>query len=697
MNYTKPGRRAARGTAVLVTEPPRQRILRRPGRQAQQPVVIAAEPTVMYRPDWRERERERKRGRIRYRLRRQLMPWRMMAGLYAAAGLARLAVHLTGDAATVAEIAAVAVFVATIVGAVSFRDQIPAAWRRLALVCAVAGSSWLTWTTTVGITWTTTAALLAAGSALSGRWWRRHRIPNPTTEPIAQEVPSSIAVLWKDNVGLDSGGPCPGSYLTSRREIKRGRAVTEAYDVQLKPGRQSATSLLANLTLVASGLRLAAEDLVFDPHPSRDSSRAVMQIVKQSPIRESVPFTGPQYEYDQATGLGTIRLGPFADGADDAVYKLYSRNSMWGGVLIGGTGSGKSRLTESIALSAASADHTVVFYGDPQGGASSPALAKHADFVARGEAEILAMLRRLMVIGEWRTMENAAEGLSGFTPTVSRPGIVAIIDECHRVFLKGDGVDAEARKLAAHIAREFRKVGIVLLVASQYPGVETFGGDDALRSSLMAGGNTFVLRTSSKTSKSIIAGLQVDPSELPAIPGYAYVVAASGTGRTAPFRGFDLGDDDAVRAWMDSVTWRGLDDLAANAFGDLYTRRHLNAAYATERAKFAIEEMRAGRPVKPLKEPSLPAASDGEDAGTVVTFPAFPTDEPCQDGLKEAEARVVDAIRAGNRTPKAIQDATGYGETHVRNTLRDLVAAGRIAQAGKGRPYAPNDLIEAAS
>ena len=202
--------------------------------------------------------------------------------------------------------------------------------------------------------------------------------------------------------------------------------------------------------------------------------------------------------------------------------------SAWSGALIGAPGSGKSRTLESIAIGAMASGLAVCWFIDPQGGASSPALKSYADwYVDLSGAD--DMLRAIEGVAAWREFENATEGWTGFTPRPDRPLLVVFIDEAHEV-LKG----RSGKRLSA-LARKIRKLGICLVIVSQYPGIETFGGDEALRLSIMAG-NGICFRTASNYAGSLMAGLEMDPKRLPDVKGYGFTIRVEGFSRLAPFR-----------------------------------------------------------------------------------------------------------------------------------------------------------------
>lgn len=369
---------------------------------------------------------------------------------------------------------------------------------------------------------------------------------------------------------------------------------------------------------------------------------------------------------------GDISIGPFADGDGEALYHLYSGGGMWSGVLIGGTGIGKSRVIESITIGAMASGCTVVWFIDPQGGASSPALAKHADWFVE-ESGAHTMLDAALRIGSARAKENMYEGWTGFTPSLARPGLLIVIDECHKIF-----TPAFAAAWSG-VAREFRKVGVALLGASQYPGLETFGGNEALRSSIMAG-NVIAMRTVSKSAGQIMAGLQIDPQTLPNIKGYGWLQDTDPDGRSAPFRNRLAVDPDAWMAAQPKIT---LDTFAATAAGDTYRRRAEIADAQREDLRVFIESLRNGvmptqTPMRETGRPNLRVVEDAE-----LDMPAAL--QPAPDGLSEAERAICSALADGAEAPKDLAEVTGYTERHVNNLLKPLIDRRIAVKIGRGR------------
>ncbi len=398
--------------------------------------------------------------------------------------------------------------------------------------------------------------LIAGGAVLSAPFWAHHAA---RTSPRVEPSVDGVEALWAANVAAP-GFSLPGATLTRVGAFEHG--IT--YRVQLVGGKQSLATVQAALPLISTGLHLPLDELVIerDPATPRDPSVLQMQVITTSPIKETVLFDRPRHEH------GRILLGPHADGMGDATYRLFTRNSMWGGFVLGSIGSGKSRMIEEIALTARAMGHTAIIYVDGQDGASSSVLWRHAALRAGADdsARALFVIEQIM---RDRQRYNVEHELAGFTPDPGRVGILVVVDECHVPF--GKHPDRWA-----HIARTGRKVGVAILAADQYSDLKVFGSMEPLRSSLLAG-NGYALRTNSRMAGHLLPGLDLDPYELPALPGYGYSIAAKGSdARTAPFRARYLPDRDdkaddpsimvpSVQEWFEQVPAVQLDARARHS------------------------------------------------------------------------------------------------------------------------------------
>lgn len=546
------------------------------------------------------------------------------------------------------------------------------------------------------------AALAAAEFTLAARWWQHVRIGYPADgEEEAMEEPEVAKPLdratqiIRDWATYVAGPGCvlPGSALTLPMPTEFGHAFT----LQLARGKQTLESVVAALPRIATGLEEPIENLIAESAPpdpvtgKEYPSRCRLQVVTRSPVTGDVNFTGPRRDG------GLIGLGPWADGSGEAHTRLYTNGSMWSTVIIGDTGSGKSRVAENKVISALSGGDTVYWYLDPQGGGSSPALAEHADwFGTLLNAE--DMLHSAIAILEARGEENSFEGWTGFTPSPQRPGLLLVVEECHNVF----GVK-EWTPLWAKLAREGRKVGIAFICLSQYPGLETFGNSEALRMNIMAG-NAIALHVSSKTAGTLMPGLDVDPRNLPATPGYGYVQGSPQTGtRTAPFRNRNTtpGEDSNIaRQWLAEQPRATLDTLAATATlaaGTAYRDRHQKSSEGRAASATRIEQLRAGTLPADMRKPlPRPTAEMGGEMGEIIEFPRPVAPDDLRDAepaprrtdlpeLTGSRLAIVQAVAAGASRPKDIEEATGLRHSQVASLLKELVESGHLIQPRYGR------------
>lgn len=399
-------------------------------------------------------------------------------------------------------------------------------------------------------------ALIIGGAALAAPWWWHHRA-RPSATDVDED--DGLAARWARHVA-DPGGPLPGSRL----ELVGPFAHGDTWRVLGVPGRHYLRFATARLPAIASGLGCSLDELVVEADPNiRDTSVMQLQHITRSPIRATVLFEQPRCDG------GVVLLGPHADGVGEAGWRLYSRNSMWGGFVLGSQGSGKSRLIEIIALTAQSRGDTTIFYVDGQDGASSAVLWRHAAMRA-GTADSDRVLAAVEAIMRDRQRHNVEHELAGFTPSPQRPGILIVVDEAHAVLPRH-------ARLWASIARTGRKVGVAVLGADQHAGLKgVFGELEELRSTLLAG-NAVALRTASRQAGHLLPGLDLDPFDLPTLPGYGYLVAAAGSGsRTAPFRVRYLPDRDdkaadpsitvpSVQEWFERIPAVPLDAAADTA------------------------------------------------------------------------------------------------------------------------------------
>lgn len=667
-----------------------------------------------------------------WRLRRQSVP-HVVTGSVFVGGLAEHALIAQGHPLhTVVSVSAL-LSAASVPAIYKWIKKVRKRWVKRATIASAIAGAWLSFIAPFGITPLSASMLLSAEFLLAAGYWRANRIPYPdsaqrsamerarqmresgpfgTPQAPALNLAQQTMADWKKFIASGSG-PVPDSVITNPVEGKH----TIAFDGNLSRGKQSFSTLLMAMPKIASGLDTRVENLIFETtfenfdgndgdEVKASEARFKFQLVTNSPIRGNIEFTGPRREG------GTLYLGPYADGSGEAPYRLYTPGSMWSGVVIGGTGSGKSRLLENVVLSAISGGDTVVLYLDPQRGVSSPVLANKAHWFCTME-DIDALLAALFAAMAAREEENAAEGWTGFYPSPERPGILTVIDESHRAF-EGYGTEW------AQIAREGRKLGFGLLVADQYPGLKTFGNEEPLRSSVMEG-NSFVLRSTSRQTGQLMPGLMVDPLSLPKIPGYAYVNGSEENGaRTAPFRNrntrpMHMTDGEAMRwltDWFDAQPMPDLDPLVKTAISfskasEAYKTRSKSETDRRDRSMARVEALRNGLnpdDVAPTPTQTITLTRAKRpvvtEHGEVVSFPEAITeavlvgDEAYSDdgtivqkkkSLTESQRMILVAVAAGANVPSAIEEVVDLSKRQVQNLLKELVERGELYQPKYGQ------------
>lgn len=613
-----------------------------------------------------------------WRLRRQWAPHAVTLATLTGGLIVHAASAADGHPSTVAAVTAVAMYgtVGVTMWLVWVRTR--PRWRHRLLLAGLTVASWLT-VAAWGVGAETLVLLLAAEYALAARWWQAHRIGHTRDALLAGEDLTATQVEWAEYVACD-GGPLPGSRLVDPDPFAYG----EAYTLLLKRGSRTQTFMTAASAVpqIAGALDADITDVIVERHPtSRSLARARFVRLHTRPLDDNPVFDGPRLRG------GAVALGPYADGHGEALYTLYSEDSMWSGVLIGATGIGKSRVVDNAAISVMARGDTVIVYIDPKEGGSSPALFTHAHW-SGGLSVAGTVLDALLALIEVRNKENyAVYGDAGFTPGRARPGILVVIDECHRVF-------ATRQADWAHVARSGRSAGLALLAVSQYAGLATFGNNEALRSSIMMG-NTLAMYAPSRTNGQLMAGLEVDPMTLPNIPGYGYTQASERLGgRTAPWRN-RLVDTQAAPAWMETQPETVPDPVTettiAWAAGAVYTNRHATAADAVSSDRAFIDALRSGD-TSALSDDTRSRSTrtaarepDPERAARVVTFPSAPFPANETDQLSRSHRAVLDAVVCGASRPVEVEDATGLGQRRIAAILRELTEAGHLAQPRYGR------------
>jgi hypothetical protein len=623
-------------------------------------------------------------------------PWVAMSLLVLAASAERIAVHATGEEQILLYGAATLYFVAAVVVGSRSRHRLMGKHLRRRFIAAVWGAaSWLSYVAAVGLTWGSIATLITVGSMLSLLFWREHRVygrdPAPVMLPVGED--NMFVDRWNKNLG-GKGKKLAGTKLTEMEIIRSGYRFT----LELIPGQHTVSLTQGMKASIESGLRLMpGQEVIIEHHPSEPAPTALLTIVTKSTVKLDQLWPGPELSFDSERG--SVLLGPYIDGEGIARWSVYRKDGMFGGFIQGGIGSGKSRLIENIATAlAGSKTHpTTIWFACGQNGASSPYLMKKATATATTAEQVYEMLLAAVAVMDVNGLENQENDAVGFHPTGARPGLLIIIDEFHNFLDEQQHGDlaVKIQKLMVKLAREARKAGVALILATQEPLLTAFGHPshaDNLRSRLLEG-NGVMMRSETNNAKQVFK-VEVNARDFPDLPGYGFLARPTPGDRQAPFRGYFV-NDAAQEQWAHSFTWRVLSKLQASAVaedaGRWYADRDKLAVARQSDNAARLARLRAGL-ARPKEERE--AEQLAEDTGVRVTVgssfgdgmpgvddvtkfwaagPA-PVHEPSarERSLTEPQRRVATAIGGGAVTPTEIQAATGLAKTRVHELLKEL-------------------------
>ncbi len=428
--------------------------------------------------------------------------WRRLFPLYwvsAELGLVWLSGPLGVTAATVGVAALIAVVTA---GLWSARTWVVRGWR--ATIAAVLGAfAFATVAAGPGAVHThpvfTVFAPLAAGMLLGWPWWHHQARPTPVQIIETPSVPvrevDQLTEHWAQRWDTDvvGVGVCAGTRVIRATQPRDG--VTDLI-LQLIAGRGvTPAALIKRGAEVEVALELDENTVGFSS--TGKAARVRCSLAQRSYIAGGVAWSGPSMRE------GRCQIITFVDGTAGLWTFMPRGFGVKGGLVVGTTGSGKSRAL-GVLIANLLCDGWMVAIGDSQHGQSLPAWKKKTDYhagpdavsllIARFHAEIMYRSKALAAVGVEVFDENDPRVIAlGFTK------MMGIIDECQLVLIRNTPIVA----LAEQAVETMRKTGCGLIFATQIPQNGSLGGSIRIRDALV-GGNTLILRLSNRGSGATI-------------------------------------------------------------------------------------------------------------------------------------------------------------------------------------------------
>lgn len=349
-------------------------------------------------------------------------------------------------------------------------------------------------------------ATVAAQSAWA--WWRR-----PRRVPVAQ-LSGAVETTWARVRGMAD------TVVANVVEHADPKRVT--FDVDLSGTDLLVENVVKAVPHIAKQFKQPTSNIIADYAPGNLEDRATIEVVEDNPCNERVLYDEswiPTAE-DIARGVTPFHLYPNGRrGMARLWYPGYKGGpgaGACGTLFSGDPGSGKSAGQTALFTQQVFTGLVWPMAACPQNGQSMPAWTG-ANGQARWKAacgddnldpimEQLEFLREAMYdrsdrLSRFRWVDRWGDeqiGLANWDPTIT--GWCAIgysISEGWRLMM-----EPEFATIIKELLKLQRKTGIYMNIDTQYPGIQEFGNDPAMRQPISAG-NQFAYRNSSKEVKAM--------------------------------------------------------------------------------------------------------------------------------------------------------------------------------------------------
>jgi hypothetical protein len=351
-----------------------------------------------------------------------------------------------------------------------------------------------------------------------------------------------VAWLWHHRVRIEDA---IDDALDPRQETwqkVKGMGKTALVDIKEfdKPKRWEADVDLSDTDLLVADVVAAVPhiakafvqprmNVIADYKPGRLESRARLTVVAENPCETPVVYDESWIPTEAEIADGCVPFHFYPNGQRGLVRLWQSRAGTLNTLFSGDIGSGKSGGMEAKGIQAMFTGRVWPMAGDPQGGASMPALCG-AQGVARWQApcseddlgpieEQLLFLKEAMYdraarLSRFEWVDEYGDeriGLNGWDFDITGwPAIGYSLDEVWKL-MQNEALAA----LVKELLKMQRKVGFYMDMATQYPGIEEFNNDMAIRQCLTAGNLLAYRNTAGSVKEMILPKGTPTPFEIP--------------------------------------------------------------------------------------------------------------------------------------------------------------------------------------
>jgi hypothetical protein len=443
------------------------------------------------------------------------------------------------------------------------------------------------------------------------------------------------------------------------------------------------------------------------------TDRVKLEYVSLDPHNKPIPWPGPRV----TSIMQAIELGFYPDGKPEK-FTWWTKGVGGFHCLIAGlTRSGKSSLIDVLIGSYAEAVDVAILLADFKGGESLLKWAPMSCWFEKDVPGAIEQLRALERIVKKRGELKAARGWSdGWQPSKNDPVYIYFIDEVAE--LLGSRANSETLNLIESIGRMGAGLGVLLVLATQYPTVGGAIGSSQLKTQL-AWRACFRLQAQDQLYYILPnAPKGVDPSRIPKDRRGTCFVDAEGEFRPTPLRVMFM-----QKAQLDAVVrerwWctTPMDPQAAAVAGEAFEKRIIwtqdmldqlkagktiedltkddftpeveeetDTEIPTQRARDKnmpiIEGPASHIPLSELAEKS--ASTENEEAEREAMLARNRQDAPEDESRAKLTAFLDEAGPKGG-SPADLVQTCGRSERWIHRELQRRLEAGSVVHVGRGR------------